>query len=68
MGEVGWRPTGSGWQWLYSVILTEVLIGQHVGTWKRIKQCSNKNCRATFYDRSWDQRETWHNARACGSA
>jgi hypothetical protein len=65
-GELDWLPTGSDWQWLCSVILIEIFIGRHVGTWRRIKQCGNGTCRAAFYDRSSDLRETRHNIRTCG--
>jgi hypothetical protein len=60
--EVSWTPSGDGWQWLYSVIMGEVLIAQLSGLWSRVKQCRNQECRATFFDRTWDKREIWHDS------
>lgn len=68
MGGTRWRPAGSGWRWLASVILTEMLASQLAGTWPRMKQCPNNSCRATYYDRSWDNRAIWHNIRTCRPA
>jgi len=55
-GELSWMPTGHGWRWLGSAIMGEVVLGQETGTWRRMKQCRNPLCRATFYDSSWDNR------------
>jgi hypothetical protein len=55
-GEVSWRPTGHGWCWLASAIMGEVALSQETGMWRRMKQCRNPLCRATFYDSSWDNR------------
>jgi hypothetical protein len=59
-GEVSWTPSGDGWRWFYSVIMGEIFIGQLTGIWSRVKQCRNQECRATFFDRTWDMREIWH--------
>jgi hypothetical protein len=61
-GEVSWTPSGDGWRWFYSAIMGEVLIGQLSGLWSRVKQCRNQECRATFFDRTWDKREIWHDS------
>jgi hypothetical protein len=53
-GEVSWMPTGHGWCWLASAIMGEVALSQETGTWRRMKQCRNPMCRATFYDSSWN--------------
>jgi len=55
-GEVSWMPTGHGWCWLASAIMGEVALSQETGTWRRMKQCRNPMCRATFYDSSWNNR------------
>jgi hypothetical protein len=55
-GETTWIPTGHGWRWLASAIMGEVALGQETGTWRRMKQCRNPLCRATFYDSSWNNR------------
>jgi len=55
-GEVSWMPTGHGWCWLASAIMGEVALSQETGTWRRMKQCRNLMCRATFYDSSWNNR------------
>jgi hypothetical protein len=49
-------PTGHGWCWLASALTGEVASSQETGTWRRMKQCRNPLCRATFYDSSWDNR------------
>jgi hypothetical protein len=55
-GEVSWMPTGHRWCWLASAIMGEVALSQETGTWRRMKQCQNPMCRATFYDSSWNNR------------
>ncbi|WP_156749412.1 peptide chain release factor 2 [Mycobacterium sp. E1747] len=62
-GEVSWTPSGDGWRWFHSAIMGEVFISQRTGVWVRFKQCRNLECRATFFDRTWDMREIWHDAR-----
>src|ERR1700754_3026203 len=64
-GELSWTPTGLGWHWGDRAILGEILLSQHIGTWRRLKQCRNFECRATFYDSSWDNRAIWHNRGTC---
>ena len=59
-GEMSWMPTGRGWCWLGSAIMGEVVLSQETGTWRRMKQCRNPLCRATFYDSSWDNRGACH--------
>jgi hypothetical protein len=67
-GEIRWTPTGHGWRWFYCAILGEVLLSQHTGTWRRLKQCRNVACRATFYDSSWNNGAIWHNRNTCAPA
>jgi hypothetical protein len=55
-GVMSWMPTGHGWCWLGSAIMGEVVLSQETGTWRRMKQCRNPMCRATFYDSSWNTR------------
>jgi predicted RNA-binding Zn ribbon-like protein len=55
-GEMSWMPRGHGWRWLRSAIMGEVALSQETGTWRRMKQCRNPKCRATFYDSSWNNR------------
>jgi hypothetical protein len=55
-GEMSWMPTGYGWCWLGSAIMGEVALSQETGTWRRMKECLNSVCRATFYDSSWNNR------------
>ncbi len=59
-GELAWTPMGDGSRWLVSVILGEVGMSQENGSWPRMKQCRNSNCRATFYDSSWNNRGVCH--------
>ncbi len=59
-GEMSWMPTGHGWCWLASAIIGEVALSQETGTWRRMKQCRNPMCRATFYDSSWNNRGACH--------
>jgi hypothetical protein len=55
-GEMSWMRSGYGWRWLGSAIVGEVVMSQETGTWRRMKQCRNPHCRATFYDSSWNNR------------
>jgi hypothetical protein len=70
--ELRWQPTGQGWRWWSAAICGEVLLSQHWGTWRRLKQCRNKLCGVVFYDRSWNNSAAWHTGRvtctaaACG--
>jgi hypothetical protein len=43
-------------RWVGSAIMGEVVLSQETGTWRRMKQCRNPKCRATFYGSSWDNR------------
>ena len=63
-GEMWWMPSGHGWCWLRSAIMGEVVLSQETGTWRRMKQCQNPMCRATFYDSSWDNRGASHHHSA----
>jgi hypothetical protein len=67
-GEVRLEPTGSGWRWLASALWGEILLSQQTGTWRRLKQCHNPDCRSTFYDRSKNNSGVWHNVKVCGNA
>lgn len=67
-GDVRLEPAGSGWRWLASALLAEILLSQQIGTWRRLKQCHNHECRSTFYDRSKNNSGVWHNVKACGNA
>ncbi|MBV8787949.1 MAG: CGNR zinc finger domain-containing protein [Mycobacterium sp.] len=67
-GEVRLDPSGSGWRWLASALFGEILLGQHAGTWRRIKQCHNHHCGSTFYDRSKNNSGVWHDVKTCGNA
>jgi CGNR zinc finger len=67
-GGVRLEPSGSGWRWLASALWGEILLGQHNGTWRRIKQCHNHHCGSTFYDRSKNNSGVWHNVKTCGNA
>lgn len=62
-GELRWQPIGHGWLWWSSVICGEVLLSQHMGTWKRLKQCRGDSCRVVFYDRSWNNSAALHAGR-----
>ncbi|WP_163799152.1 CGNR zinc finger domain-containing protein [Mycolicibacterium sediminis] len=64
-GDVHWAPAGHGWRWLDAAISGEVLLSQQNGTWRRLKQCENTDCRATMYDSTWDNRAVWHDRSTC---
>jgi len=66
--EVRLEPAGSGWRWLASALWGEILLSQQTGTWRRLKQCHNPDCRSTFYDRSKNNSAVWHNVKVCGNA
>lgn len=68
ISELRWAPIGHGWRWCYGAILGEVLLSQHNGTWRRLKQCHNASCRATFYDSAWHNGTVWHNQNTCAPA
>jgi predicted RNA-binding Zn ribbon-like protein len=67
-GEVRLEPAGKGWRWLASALWGEILLSQQTGTWRRLKQCHNPDCRSTFYDRSKNNSGVWHNVKVCGNA
>jgi len=67
-GDVRLEPAGSGWRWLASALWGEILLSQQTGTWRRLKQCHNTDCRSTFYDRSKNNSGVWHNVKVCGNA
>jgi hypothetical protein len=67
-GEVRLDPSGSGWRWLAAALWGEILLGQHAGTWRRVKQCHNHRCGSTFYDRSKNNSGVWHDVKTCGNA
>jgi predicted RNA-binding Zn ribbon-like protein len=64
-GTIRWEPIGFGWRWLAFAVWIEVLLSQQGSTWQRLKQCPNPSCRATFYDRSWNNSAVWHNLPTC---
>ncbi len=68
VGKVRLEPTGRGWRWLASALWGEILLSQHTGTWRRLKQCHNAECGSTFYDRSKNNSGVWHNVKVCGNA
>ena len=67
-GDVRLEPAGNGWRWLASALWGEILLSQQTGTWGRLKQCHNPDCRSTFYDRSKNNSGVWHNVKVCGNA
>jgi predicted RNA-binding Zn ribbon-like protein len=67
-GEVRLAPAGTGWRWLASVLWSEILLSQQQDIWRRIKQCNNPPCQATFYDRSKNNSGVWCNVKTCGNA
>jgi predicted RNA-binding Zn ribbon-like protein len=67
-GEVRLEPAGSSWRWLASALWGEILLSQQTGTWRRLKQCHNPDCRSTFYDRSKNNSGVWHSVKVCGNA
>ncbi len=67
-GEVRLDPSGTGWRWLASALWGEILLGQHTGTWRRVKQCHNHHCGSAFYDRSKNNSGVWHDVKTCGNA
>jgi predicted RNA-binding Zn ribbon-like protein len=66
-GVVELRPGGSGAQYLISRVLSEVLAGQQIDTWRRLKACKNDRCRVVFYDRSRNNSGVWHSLKTCGN-
>jgi predicted RNA-binding Zn ribbon-like protein len=67
-GDVRLTPAGAGWRWLASALWGEILLSQQAGTWRRLKQCHNADCRSTFYDRSKNNSGVWHSVKVCGNA
>lgn len=66
-GEVRLEPSGSGWRWVASALWGEILLSQQAGTWRRLKQCHNHPCEATFYDRSKNNSGVWCDVKTCGN-
>lgn len=67
-GDVRLTPAGSGWRWVASALWGEILLSQQAGTFRRLKQCHNSDCRSTFYDRSKNNSGVWHSVKVCGNA
>ncbi|MGD1283548.1 CGNR zinc finger domain-containing protein [Mycobacterium seoulense] len=67
-GAVRLEPSGTGWRWLASALLAEILLSQQADTWRRVKQCHNRHCGSTFYDRSKNNSGVWHDVKTCGNA
>jgi predicted RNA-binding Zn ribbon-like protein len=66
-GTVELRPGGSGAEYMISRVLAEVLGGQQLDTWRRLKACRNPRCRVVFYDRSRNNSGVWHSLKTCGN-
>jgi predicted RNA-binding Zn ribbon-like protein len=67
-GEVRLVPAGSGWRWLASALLGEIMVSQQEDTWRRLKRCHRHGCDSTFYDRSKNNSGVWHNVKTCGNS
>lgn len=65
---ITWNPAATGWRGLFGLVLGEVFLAHRDGTWKRLKVCAEESCRVAFYDRTWDNRERFHNGRTCQRA
>jgi CGNR zinc finger protein/putative stress-induced transcription regulator len=66
-GVVELRPGGSGAEYVVSRVLAEVLAGQQVDGWRRVKACRNPRCAVVFYDRSRNNSGVWHSLKTCGN-
>ncbi|MEV6415785.1 CGNR zinc finger domain-containing protein [Kribbella sp. NPDC051718] len=66
-GVVELRAGGRGAEYVISRVLAEVLAGQQVDTWRRLKACKNDRCRVVFYDRSRNNSGVWHSLKTCGN-
>ncbi|MDX6281137.1 MAG: hypothetical protein QOH03_2208 [Kribbellaceae bacterium] len=66
-GLVELRAGGDGAEYVISRVLAEVLSGQQVDTWRRLKACKNDRCRVVFYDRSRNNSGVWHSLKTCGN-
>jgi predicted RNA-binding Zn ribbon-like protein len=67
-GDLRLEPAGSGWRWLASALLGEILLSQQADTWRRLKSCHNHQCGSTFYDRSKNNSGVWCDVKTCGNA
>ncbi|MFI5706321.1 CGNR zinc finger domain-containing protein [Kribbella sp. NPDC051620] len=66
-GVVELWPGGGGAEYVISRVLAEVLAGQQVDTWRRLKACKNDRCQVVFYDRSRNNSGVWHSLKTCGN-
>lgn len=66
-GQLRLVPAATGWRWLASALLSEIVLSQHEDTWRRLKQCHRRGCDSTFYDRSKNNSGVWHNVKTCGN-
>ncbi|GAA0931393.1 CGNR zinc finger domain-containing protein [Kribbella koreensis] len=66
-GTVELRGGGTGAEYVTSRVLAEVLAGQQVDSWRRLKACKNDRCRVVFYDRSRNNSGVWHSLKTCGN-
>jgi predicted RNA-binding Zn ribbon-like protein len=64
---LGFTASSQGVDAVLGRYLSAMLIALADGTWRRMKACSNPECRWAFYDRSRNHAGTWCEMATCGS-
>lgn len=64
-GEAKWIQTDG--DPILGTILADVHELVHSGQWRRIKNCANDACSATFFDETRSGTQKWHSYATCGN-
>lgn len=68
VGQACHHARGTGWRYLESLLLIELLDAQRTGGWARLKLCGNPACAVVFFDRTRNNSGVWHDVHICGNA
>ncbi|MEU4149131.1 CGNR zinc finger domain-containing protein [Streptomyces sp. NPDC026659] len=66
-GRIVYTTTAAGWRGVAALVLTELLLAQRTGVWRRLKACAYPSCGIAFYDASNNNSRIWHDVRTCGN-
>ena len=66
-GRVRHGTTAAGWRGVATLVMAEILLAQHTGSWQRFKTCPYPVCGVAFYDESRNNSRVWHDVRTCGN-
>jgi predicted RNA-binding Zn ribbon-like protein len=66
-GRVGHTTTATGWRGVAALVIAQILLAQHTGSWPRFKTCAFPTCGVAYYDESRNNSRVWHDVRLCGN-